>query len=109
MKHFYGYFVANLLKLFYNKEPQELRIFVFGKKRIFPGLIDEGKIRDCILPHLSKGKRGFKPKIDLATVIMRILKRMKTGCRWRELLVAGYFPSGKEQWQHIYYYFNNME
>ncbi len=25
----------NLLKLFYNKEPQELRIFVFGKNEYF--------------------------------------------------------------------------
>lgn len=31
---------------------------------------------------------------------------MKTGCQWRELSVMECFPSGKEKWQHIYYYFN---
>lgn len=59
-----------------------------------------------ILPHLSKGKRGFKPKIDLVKVILLILKRMKTGCQWRELVVAEHFGTETVQWQNIYYYFN---
>lgn len=37
---------------------------------------------------------------------MLILYRMKTGCQWRELPVRLYFDTGKEKWQHIYYYFN---
>jgi transposase len=59
-----------------------------------------------ILPHLSKGKRGFKPKIDLTKVVLLILKRMKTGCQWRELVVQEYFPCGGVKWQNVYYYFN---
>lgn len=58
-----------------------------------------------ILPHLSKGKRGFKPKIDLVKVILLILKRMKTGCQWRELCICEYFKEGESSWQNIYRYF----
>lgn len=31
---------------------------------------------------------------------------MKTGCQWRELVVAEYFPEGTVKWQNLYYYFN---
>ncbi len=75
-------------------------------KSIKLGIIGEYKIENLILPHLSMGKRGFKSKIDLVKVVSLILKRMKTGCQWRELVVVEHFPSGKEKWQHIYYYFN---
>ncbi|TXI33712.1 MAG: IS5/IS1182 family transposase, partial [Niabella sp.] len=54
------------------------------------GLIDEGTVEQLILPHLSKGKRGFKAKINLVKVVMLILYRMKTGCQWRELPVRLY-------------------
>ena len=77
-----------------------------NKKTIILGLIDEGKIRTWILPHLSKGKRGFKSKVDLVGVLLLILKRMKTGCQWRELVVEQYIKDGKTKWQTVYYYFN---
>ncbi|MDR0791916.1 MAG: transposase, partial [Chitinophagaceae bacterium] len=70
------------------------------------GLISEDKVERWILPHLSKGKRGFKTRVCLIKIVLLILKRMKTGCQWRELVVQEYFPCGEIQWQNVYYYFN---
>ncbi|WP_114793287.1 transposase [Niabella yanshanensis] len=63
-------------------------------------------VEQWILPHLSKGKRGFKTRWDLTKVIKLILKRMKTGCRWRELSVKEYFGDDGPGWQTVYYYFH---
>jgi transposase len=63
-------------------------------------------IEKWILPHLSKGKRGFKPKISMTKVVLLILKRMKTGCQWRELCIKEHFNEGEVSWQNIYKYFN---
>jgi transposase len=63
-------------------------------------------IEKWILPHLSKGKRGYKPKISLVKVVLLILKRMKTGCQWRELSIKEYCDAGESSWQNIYKYFN---
>ncbi|OMP74470.1 IS5 family transposase [[Flexibacter] sp. ATCC 35208] len=68
--------------------------------------MDEDKIRDWIIPHLRKGKRGFKSKICLTKVVQLILKRMKTGCQWRELSLKEYCEGDAVSWQLIYYYFN---
>ncbi|WP_313578205.1 IS5 family transposase [Chishuiella sp.] len=68
-------------------------------------LISEYKIKEFILPHLSRGKRGFKSKFDLIKIVQLILKRLKTGCQWRELSVKEYF-SDAISWQIVYYYFN---
>ncbi|OMP74472.1 IS5 family transposase [[Flexibacter] sp. ATCC 35208] len=70
------------------------------------GIISEGIIRKWILPHLSIGKRGYKSKVDLVKVVSLILKRLKTGCQWRELSIKEYFPNGEITWQGVYYYFN---
>ncbi|NAW49929.1 IS5/IS1182 family transposase, partial [Elizabethkingia argentiflava] len=48
-------------------------------------LISKDKIEQWILPHLSKGKRGFSTRYDLVKIIQLIVKRLKTGCQWREL------------------------
>lgn len=68
-------------------------------------LISEYKIKELILPHLSIGKRGFKSKYNLLKVVQLILKRLKTGCQWRELCLKEYF-SEPISWQIVYYYFN---
>ena len=60
----------------------------------------------CIIPYLSVGKRGFKSKLCLIKVVLLVLKRLKTGCQWRELVVKEYFDEGEACWQSIYYYFN---
>lgn len=38
--------------------------------------------------------------------MLLILKRLKTGCQWRELSIREYFEEGETCWQSIYYYFN---
>ncbi|WP_083927690.1 transposase [Niabella aurantiaca] len=70
------------------------------------GLADESTAEHRILPHLSKGKRGFKTRLDLVKVFQVILKRMKTGCRWRELSIKKYFGVDVPCWQTVYYHFN---
>ena len=71
-----------------------------------PGILNEDKIEKWILPHLSKGKRGFRPRVNLAKVVLLILKRLKTGCQWRELPVREYFRDEEITWQGVYYHFN---
>lgn len=68
--------------------------------------MSEDKIEKWILPHLSKGRRGFKSKVNLKKVMLLILKRLKTGCQWRELSIKEYFEEGLISWQGVYYYFN---
>lgn len=63
-------------------------------------------VEQWILPHLSKGKRGFKTKLDVVKIVQLILKRMKTGCQWRELSIKEYFGESPPSWQTIYYYFH---
>ncbi len=75
-------------------------------KPITLGLISEDKIEKWILPHLSRGKRGFRSRVDLKKVILLILKRLKTGCQWRELSIKECFEEGEISWQGVYYYFN---
>lgn len=49
------------------------------------GTVDKGTIDELIVPHLSRGKRGFKLKVSLSQVVLAIFYRLKTGCQWREL------------------------
>lgn len=45
-------------------------------------------------------------QISLVKVVLLILKRLKTGCQWRELPINEYFSAGEISWQGVYYYFN---
>ncbi|ATA88640.1 IS5/IS1182 family transposase [Capnocytophaga stomatis] len=63
-------------------------------------------IKKWIISHLSIGKRGFKTKFDLSLIFLLIVKRLKTGCQWRELPVEVYFKDQKISYQTVYYYFN---
>lgn len=63
-------------------------------------------IKKWILSYLSTGKRGFKTKFDLSLISLLIIKRLKTGCQWRELPVEMYFKDQKISYQTVYYYFN---
>lgn len=75
-------------------------------KPITLGIISENKVEKWIIPHLSKGKRGFSTKVSLTKIVLLILKRLKTGCQWRELSIKEYFEAGEISWQSVYYYFN---
>ncbi len=70
------------------------------------GVISENKVREYNVPLLSVAKRGFGSKQCLTKVMLFILKRLKTGCQWRELSIKEYFDDGEVCWQTIYYYFN---
>lgn len=54
-----------------------IKICVEAKNLITLGLINEDKVARWILPHLSKGKRGFKLKIDLVKMVLLILNARK--------------------------------
>ena len=56
------------------------------------------------MPHLSKGKRRFKSRIDLVEVVALIFKGLKTDCKSRELSVKEYLPGGNITWKGIYYF-----
>ncbi|MCF2221511.1 hypothetical protein H9Q08_19785 [Chryseobacterium sp. PS-8] len=55
------------------------------KRLIIWKSLGNDKIKKWILPHLSKGKRGFSTKFDLVKIIQTITKRLKIGCQWREI------------------------
>lgn len=70
------------------------------------GTVDKGTIDELIVPHLSKGKRGFKSKIPLSGVVLAIFYRLKTGCQWRELPLREFSGTVGMSWESVYYYFN---
>jgi hypothetical protein len=45
------------------------------------------------VPHLSKGSRGTKVRIELWRIVAAILYRLKSGCQWGMLLVEQFFTS----------------
>ena len=70
------------------------------------GTLGKETINIWIIPFLSVGKRGFKSNFDLASIILLIFKRLRTGVQWRELPIESYFEKGEISWQNVYYYFN---
>ena len=70
------------------------------------GTLGKDIINKGIIPFLSVGKRGFKSNFDLASIILLIFKRLRTGVQWRELPIEVYFEKGEISWQNVYYYFN---
>lgn len=69
------------------------------------GIIDKNSIDKWILPHLSVGKRGFKPSVPLYQIVLVIFYRLKTGCQWRELPIKQYISDVDMSWQNIYHHF----
>ena len=59
------------------------------------GTLDKDTINNWIIPFLSVGKRGFKSNFDLASIILLIFKRLRTGVQWRELPIESYFEKEK--------------
>ena len=70
------------------------------------GTVDKGTIDELIVPHLSKGKRGFKSKIPFTQVVLAIFYRLKTGCQQRELPLKQFTDTVGMSWESVYYYFN---
>ncbi|UZT98440.1 hypothetical protein ODZ84_02390 [Chryseobacterium fluminis] len=80
-----------MFKLIQKKSSDKISNFGLQCKTNNLELINKDKIEKWILPHLSRGKRGFSMKFDLAKIIQTMIKRLKTGCQWRELSVKDYF------------------
>lgn len=59
-----------------------------------------------IVPLLSIGKRGPKCKCGLWRIMRAILRKLKSGCQWRELPVRELFGRFKTTWGTVYYWFN---
>ena len=57
-------------------------------------VLDKDTIKNEILPHLSKAKRGYVTQSCLIEVVNAILYKLKTGCQWALLPVKALF-SGK--------------
>ncbi|MCQ4142370.1 hypothetical protein [Chryseobacterium sp. EO14] len=76
-----------IMKLFKHIEKKKFRknqqFWIAIKKTNNLKIISNDKIEKWILPHLSKGKRGFSTKFGLVKIIQMIIKRLKTGCQWR--------------------------
>ncbi|WP_423791210.1 transposase, partial [Millionella massiliensis] len=45
-------------------------------------MLDKDTIKNEILPHLSKAKRGYVTQSCLIEVVNAILYKLKTGCQW---------------------------
>lgn len=63
-------------------------------------------INNELVPHLSTGSRGPSCKAGLWRVVRAVLKRLKTGCQWRELPVKELFGRNSMSWQSVYYHFS---
>ncbi len=68
--------------------------------------MDKDTIEKIIVPHLSKGKRGFRCKTPVFQVVQAILYRLKTGCQWRELPLKQFINDVPISWQNVYCHFN---
>lgn len=67
-------------------------------------VLSKDMIEEWIIPHLSKGKRGPKPTVELWRIVQLILYRLKTGCQWRMLPLGAFFEDKKLKWIGIYYH-----
>ena len=69
-------------------------------------VLNEDTIQAWIVPHVSKGKRGSKPKVELWRIMAAILYRLKSGCQWRMLPLEQFFDHQALTWQGVYYHFS---
>ncbi len=53
-----------------------------------PTSVTEEQFEQHIRPYLRTAKRGYECKIALYKVFNYILKRLYTGCQWKELPIA---------------------
>ena len=63
-------------------------------------VLDKDTIKNEILPHLSKAKRGYVTQSCLIEVVNAILYKLKTGCQWAFLPVEALFGS-RGSWVRI--------
>ncbi|QMU27441.1 transposase [Adhaeribacter radiodurans] len=68
-------------------------------------LISKDNINKWIVPFLSVGNRGKKPKVEQVAILRAILYKLKTGCQWRQLPTGVFFGKQLLCWQGVYYHF----
>jgi transposase len=78
------------------------------KNNVIPVSLSENQFNLFILPHLSKGKRGPKPKLSLYQIFIYILKVLYTGMQWKSLPIK-INQQGKYEihYTSIYRYFSH--
>lgn len=67
-------------------------------------VLSKDMIERWILPHLSQGKRGPEPQVELADIVQAILYRLKTGCQWRMLPLKAFFEPDALTWNGVYHH-----
>ena len=73
-----------------------------------PTSLTENQFDQHIRPYISVAKRGFESKIALYKVINYVLKKLYTGCQWKEVPISPDpdNPEKKEiSWHAVYYHY----
>ena len=68
-------------------------------------MLDKDTIEREIIPHLSKGKRGFEPEVELYKIIQAIFYKLKTGCQWAMIHVKQFIPDQGYSYRSIYHHY----
>lgn len=68
-----------------------MRLLFCTHKHHSMGILDKNTIEQWIIPHLSKGKRGFASTVPISDIVLAIFYRLKTGCQWRQLPTKEFF------------------
>ena len=63
-----------------------------------PIKVSQNDFNTHIKPHLSKGRRGPKPKISLYKFFNYILYVLHTGCQWEQIPIR----KNETSWQAVY-------
>ena len=69
-------------------------------------MLDKDTIKNEILPHLSKAKRGYVTQSCLIEVVNAILYKLKTGCQWAFLPVEALFSGKVLSHGAVYHHYN---
>ena len=69
-------------------------------------VLDKDTIKNEILPHLSKAKRGYVTQSCLIEVVNAILYKLKTGCQWAFLPVKALFSGKVLSHGGVYHHYN---
>ena len=69
-------------------------------------VLDKDTIKNEILPHLSKTKRGYVTQSCLIEVVNAILYKLKTGCQWALLPVKALFSGKVLSHGAVYHHYN---
>jgi hypothetical protein len=67
-----------------------------------PKKVTRNEFNTFIKPCLSKNKRGKKPKISYYKIFNYVLKVLRTGMQWDELVTY----RNEISWQNVYHYHN---